>query len=96
MFSFKCKTFQKASHALLRYNRARCSTGKETGKAVIWQGNHKDLARHEEEKLNKPEDNLSKELRRIGNEVDEILFAKPKGNLNHELEFIKERLQSEK
>lgn len=34
-------------------------------------------------------------MRRIGNQVDEIWFEKPKGNLSRELEFIKERLQRE-
>ncbi|XP_015780806.1 PREDICTED: uncharacterized protein LOC107358730 [Acropora digitifera] len=79
------------------HTRGRCSTGKETGKAVIWQRNHKDLGKHEEERLNKPEDieKLSKELQRIGNELDEIWFERATGNSSRELEFIKERLQRE-
>lgn len=85
------------SISLFHYNRGRCSTGKETGKAVIWQRNHKDLGKHEEERLNKPEDieKLSKELQRIGNELDEIWFERATGNSSRELEFIKERLQRE-
>ena len=82
------------SISLFHYNRGRCSTGKETGKAVIWQRNHKDLGKHEEERLNKREDieKLSKELQRIGNE---IWFERATGNSSRELEFIKERLQRE-
>ncbi|XP_074619674.1 uncharacterized protein LOC141878600 [Acropora palmata] len=79
------------------HTRGRCSTGKETGKAVIWQRNHKDLAKHEEERLNKLKDieKRSKELQRIGDELGEIWFEKAKGNSSRELEFIKERLQRE-
>lgn len=63
--------------------RGRYSTGKETGKAVIWQRNLEDLAKHEEENLAKLED-ISKGLKRFQNQTGETWFA---------LQFIQERLQ---
>ena len=82
------------SISLFHYNRGRCSTGKETEKAVIWQRNHEDLAKHEEENLIKVED-ISKGLIQIANRIDETWFEKTKGDLIRALGFIKERLQRE-
>lgn len=68
--------------------RGRCSTGKETGKAGMWQRNHEDLAKHEEERL----EHISEEMKRIGNQVNETYCKKTKGDLIRPLRFIIERL----
>ena len=70
------------------------------------QGNHEDLAKHEdfelglkcEEKLNDGVDieNLSKALQQIGNQLCErTWFDRTKEELSRSLEFVKERLQRE-
>ena len=96
--------FSKASHCFTITGTGVLQE-KETGKAVIRQGNHEDLAKHEEfepglkceEKMNKREDieKLFKELQRIGNQFEEIGFEKTKGDFSRVLEFLKERLQRE-